>query len=331
MKERSFYQQIIHDKASQGIFGAIPAGYKRTYSNGKREIILEDELVKYVIDVFQMYASGNFSLDTLSETLAEKHSILMTRESMRRIIKNKFYIGIAVIKDAEYLHKLPQFISKDLWDDANSILASYRKKRVAYRGKFFLFRNLIICKVCTNHYTCETHKGFNYYHCSQFKNKEAHKERSYLNERDIIKTLKEVCVRIGANYKVIEKDQAKMRLFFGTVFELFVAEGKKITYKLSEEAHFINFKTLFLPSNMLVVKNPIFNIDHNEPELKIKIKKVCAESDPLLKYCKTSRSIDSIMDKFSLSLSDAQTKLFDLQLANQIIEDESGKWITIKK
>jgi len=95
------------------------SGHTLLYGYGSKDdhtIYVDQEKARDIIEIFEEYATGKFSLDTLAAHLKKKHTIekhaLYERGRLAFILKNKAYCG-----NTEY----PQIISKDLFETCEHI------------------------------------------------------------------------------------------------------------------------------------------------------------------------------------------------------------------
>ena len=149
--------------------------------------------------MFKLYSADNYSLRTLTDKL--KGMGLKSNTNIPKPVgtaliyhslKNTFYYGMMNYKGNLFPHKYAPLISKDLFDLAQQILTGYHKKPFAYASKPYAFRGLIKCAdpACGCTITPETHKGHNYYSCTN--GKKIHAERAYVREEDLLTPIEEV-------------------------------------------------------------------------------------------------------------------------------------------
>lgn len=119
---------------------------------------------------FELYATGQYSLDTLVEEmyrcgLRNRRGGKVTRTSLSLLLNNPFYIGlIRIYRTGEIFsgsHK--PLIRKPLFDRVQQILKG--KTRTKIQKHEFLFRRLFVCKRCGYSLVGERQKGHTYYRC----------------------------------------------------------------------------------------------------------------------------------------------------------------------
>ncbi len=177
-------------KAESGIFpgSRLPLGYKFG-KDGDKSVPVIDEVNKDLpIKMFEYYATGLYSLDSLIERvkadgllrfeLLPKLARLtrMTKSTAHRTLRNPFYYGDFYWKGTLYHGTHKRLIEKDLWDKVQELLNQTDGKnepKSKYGTKPFAFKGLLVCGECGRTVTAEkvvkkTGKQFVYYHCTKF-------------------------------------------------------------------------------------------------------------------------------------------------------------------
>jgi len=321
VKDNQWHKELAHNMAQRGmVTHKPPLGYKIAMIDGIKKAIPDPASSLYVKDLFNYYSTAVYSLDQMVEKLGQKHQIWVSRASVHKILRSKYYIGITTIKEKEYRHDFERLIPIELWEECNRILNSYRKKTTKYRGKKFLFRGCISCFNCGALYTGEQHKGINYYRCSQSKvKKDLHPDRAYLREDAAMEAVIEAVSSTKVNLSLFKDNELRARLFVSSFFSLFAARGKEVVYEVNKENSKYNWnaflKTDGLSGSTNKKSKPIVK------DLKI--------NDPFVRFCQSGKSIDELMAHFKMDISAIQSKLMDYQLNETIEETESGLWQAI--
>ncbi len=109
------------------------------------------------------------------------------------------------VKGELYPHKYEPLISKELFDKVQQVRLGYHKKLFKYAGKPFIFRGMIKCadEQCGCTITAETHKGHNYYSCTNYKR--IHPKRVYVREEDLLSPINEVLKNIRLSDEKIQE------------------------------------------------------------------------------------------------------------------------------
>ena len=167
----------LRDEVRKGFYGRLKQGYyplpaPRGYVNrGKAQVKemhpIEGPLVR---QAFELYATGNFSLVTLSLHLAQLGLVSSTgkplvKDAMSLLLHNPFYMGLMYIRKTgeSFEGKHTPLVSKALFDRVQHILTGRFYPRIEKHE--FLFRRLVKCERCHRSLTGERQKGHVYYRC----------------------------------------------------------------------------------------------------------------------------------------------------------------------
>ncbi len=149
-----------------------PYGYKNmTTPQGTADIIVDEYGMRIVQKMFELYATGAYSMDILCQKLKTEHAIAWPRGYLGKLLSNSFYYGEMLVKGKRYPHRYPQIIAQSLFDQVQQVKDGFNKKPIKYVGKPYLYRGLLRCGDCGLAITPERHKNFAYYHCTQYNGK----------------------------------------------------------------------------------------------------------------------------------------------------------------
>lgn len=154
-----------------------PYGYKNvSLPCGKKTIEINETQAPFVVKIFQEYAKGNNSFQTIAEKMKAAGFPLtsrgksITHRTVEVILKNPFYIGMMNSKNQLRAHKYPTLISEHLFNTVQKVIANHHKAPVQYAGKPILLRGLISCKNCGSSVCGDIKKGkYVYYSCHNSK------------------------------------------------------------------------------------------------------------------------------------------------------------------
>ncbi len=191
----------LNEKASQGEWPARPpVGYR---SNTETKLIEPDpEKGPLVKRLFELYASGQYSLAALSEKANEsglfsRNSTSINKAGIHRILKNPIYYGEFLWKGKRHFGKHKSVITKQLFDDVQTIL-----KRPAQTTKTkirFAYAGLVKCGKCGCSMTPEIKKGkYIYYHCTQYR---GNCDNVYIREEKLGDLLGELLLHIRVGHQ----------------------------------------------------------------------------------------------------------------------------------
>ncbi len=190
--------------------GPIRIGYRSIHLDVekrlRKDIVPDPERAHLIQKLFELYATGNYSITTLWEEMTRlglrglKGQIL-ARSNIELILKDTFYIGIAQSKKyGPYPHYYARLITRELFDRCQAILRARRKRPSMEKAKPFIFKGLATCENCGCLMSPEIKKGrFIYYSCTNAKGV---CKREYVPE----KTLLEPIYDIFESFKNIPAD-----------------------------------------------------------------------------------------------------------------------------
>jgi Site-specific recombinases, DNA invertase Pin homologs len=191
-------------KIKEGVYPSwAPIGYKNVHlDSGKNDIKPDLESGPYIKKLFELYATGEFSLQKLLPVANSYglHGIRLkgklTKEGLRRILSNPLYYGAFRWKSQLYQGKHEPVVTKGLFDRVQSILRN--GDRVRPQKNFFAFKGLLRCRECHCQITAERHTkksgiSFIYYHCTHTKysnhKQQARCSTGYWSEAKLSETL----------------------------------------------------------------------------------------------------------------------------------------------
>lgn len=175
--------------------GKAPIGYMNIEDEkGNRQIVVDPIRSSFVIRMFELYATGNYSLRKIKEEMDKaglksnsKNPTLLTISMIFHTIRNPFYYGLMRVKGELHPHKYPPLITSLLFNKAQAVSAGWHKKPFKYAAKPFILRGMMKCADCGCTITPETSKGHIYYSCTNYH--KFHKTRLYVKEADILEPI----------------------------------------------------------------------------------------------------------------------------------------------
>ena len=149
-----------------------PLGYKTSGEKGRKFHIIDTEKSKFIKRMFSLYATGNYSIKKLAETMAKDgmksdYGNKVIKSRIHQYLTDPFYIGKNRWNGQLYPGKQETFISSEVFEKVQKTLKS--KTTPKYRKHDFLFKSLIRCKECTGLITWEVQKGIVYGHCNHYR------------------------------------------------------------------------------------------------------------------------------------------------------------------
>ena len=147
-----------------------PYGYKTVLYEGHKIHVIDETVGPLIKQMFQLYSSGNHSLESLSLTmyklgLRSTNGKGIVKSRIHRLLRDPFYVGKMVWNDEIYQGKQEPLISIGMFDKVQNMLTS--KNTPKYRKHLFIFKGLAKCCKCGGTITWEIHKGITYGHCNR--------------------------------------------------------------------------------------------------------------------------------------------------------------------
>jgi DNA invertase Pin-like site-specific DNA recombinase len=148
-----------------------PIGYKNVRDESGHSYVVEDKNTSYLIkQMFKLYATGQYSLNSLSEEMAKrglktKRGKMFSAERIKRILRNKFYVGKMVLWGEEVQGKHKPLIDENLFNQVQNILSERKITQEKWQKRDFLLRGLLYCQSCKKKLTAEYHPRGKYYRC----------------------------------------------------------------------------------------------------------------------------------------------------------------------
>jgi len=156
-------------KISKGVWPQwAPIGYTNDL---KSHTIARDEgKAPFVIKLFELYATGRYSLNELKATidtlgLIGQRGKTLSTSRIQRILTNPFYYGNFIYKGEMHEGTHEPIITKKLFDRCQEIMR--RRGRPMPTVRHFALKGLMRCGECGRMITAELQKGHVYYRCTK--------------------------------------------------------------------------------------------------------------------------------------------------------------------
>ncbi|MDB5358537.1 MAG: hypothetical protein JWN24_4990 [Phycisphaerales bacterium] len=186
-------------KVKNGIWPMVaPVGY---VNDKKARIIVPDvERGPLIRKAFELYSTGTYTLDRLSETVnglgltnasgTKFKGKPLSRVQYSRFLQNPIYYGTFCYGGEHYEGKHEPIITKALFDQCQEVMARKSQPKVLDRFKPYLYRGYFRCGECGCFITTETQKGYNYLRCTKRVKKDC--SQPYVREERIAEQITEV-------------------------------------------------------------------------------------------------------------------------------------------
>ncbi len=177
-----FYTNNLSEEVKKGQkakieSGWIPTqpklGYKTIGEKGHKIHVIDKDKAKFIKQMFELYNSGNYTLNKLVEKLEEdgfrhKTGKPLGKSSMHRILSEPFYSGRILWNGKEYDGKHEPIISEEVFDEVQLKLKRHTKGW-QYKIHNHIFKGLIRCGACGCLITWETQKNHHYGRCKGYR------------------------------------------------------------------------------------------------------------------------------------------------------------------
>lgn len=163
----------LDEKAKQGVYpGWAPLGYIN--DTDKKTIELDERRARYIKLAYELYATGDYTLESLQEELHKKglrtkKGIEVTKHGVQTVLKNSFYYGDFVWGGVKYKGSHESIIDKQLFDRVEAVFADKNVSRIRTK-RIFAYKRILKCGYCGRAVTAERQKDvYVYYRCSNPK------------------------------------------------------------------------------------------------------------------------------------------------------------------
>lgn len=194
------------EKAEQKIYPSFAIwGYTNTEINKRKVLIPDPSAAPHVKKMFELYATGNYSLLSLKRKMLEDGMIYRNgknfyKSTVTRILQNEFYTGVFYWKGKKYENAQHEpLISPQLYRQVQAMMKKPTGKYKSHKNEF-VFTNLIQCGVCKFSVTAQIQKKrYVYYHCSGYTKflNQPNCNQSYLREELIDEQISSVIEQIN--------------------------------------------------------------------------------------------------------------------------------------
>jgi DNA invertase Pin-like site-specific DNA recombinase len=170
----------VRTKAGQGLWPSYaPLGYVNTVrADGKRIIVPDVELGAIVTKLFEWFASGEYSLKTLSKKAYEegfhfrKSRGKIPVTTLHKTLRKRIYMGEFDYGGQRYQGNHEPLVTREVWDRVQEILDGRHAKKHRKVTHDFVYSGMVGCGHCGCSLVGEVKKGrYVYYHCTGYRGK----------------------------------------------------------------------------------------------------------------------------------------------------------------
>jgi site-specific DNA recombinase len=306
-------EESIKKILSEGHFpGYAPVGYRNIV--GRRKIVIDEERAPYVIKAFNLFATGDYSLDDVWERIRAEGLTVRTprreerdmvpcrpisRSDLWRMLKNPFYYGQfywgkdGTLWDNRGITKkgprtYPPLITKDLFDKVQEIFAKNRGQRMIRSGKPFLYRGLLECRYCGCTLVGEgkLNGPYIYYRCTYGKRSadpdyymkrfgQKNCPQKYWREEEITQVVQQALADMDFDQAIFDMLREQVT---GEIAERRVATGDELTFLRKQKAELDDEKMRYLKIKWAgkAETDELKDLDRAINETKAKLDKIMA-------------------------------------------------------
>lgn len=242
--------------------GNIALGFKVAPD---KHFVVDEDTAPIVVKIFEMYASGK-TVVQICETLNAQgirtsRGVPFNKNSLRKMLQNKRYIGVYTYKDKEIPGGMPRIIEDDLFYQVQEIMGKNKKAPAHAKARQeYLLTTKLFCGKCRDMMTgikgnSHTGRAYYYYKCNSAKQKKCNKKavqkdyiedlvieecRKQLTPANIDKIAREVvalCERekdtsgLKRIEKLIRENERKQRNLMNAVSECEIESVRKSLYE----------------------------------------------------------------------------------------------------
>lgn len=188
--------------------GLAPTGYMYSVDEqGNKTIMPDPNLAPFITKMFELYATGAYSLRKLQEELTEMGARTKTGKpfaisQLNKILKKPFYCGVMETKYGIVNHYYECLTSPETFRRVQEIIDGYQSKPHKTKAKPFVLKGMITCAHCGCVVTPEIKKKrYVYYSCTNGKGE---CKRTYVREERLLKPLMEYFDHISLSEEQIQ-------------------------------------------------------------------------------------------------------------------------------
>ena len=162
------------EKVAQGWSPRKPlAGYLSIGERRHKTQILDEKMAPLIRRMFELYASGNYSLKALTEIINTEGLRIqgrpMLKSRVHMLLQNPYYYGKILWHGDLYDGKHEPIITKELFDEVQKVMKRQTGSDFQYKKHLPVFKAKVTCSECGGLLTWEKQKGNWYGHCTKYR------------------------------------------------------------------------------------------------------------------------------------------------------------------
>ena len=193
--QSKYYTDSLSENVKRGIRQKLkrgewswfaPTGYLNNPHT--RNIDLDPEKAPIVRKAFELYSTGEYTLDAIKDFLKvqglrSRTGKAMGKAAVQIMLRNPIYYGVMRAKGEYHEGSFRPLISKSLFEKCQSVMSDRGKPRKGTQNNF-PFTGWLKCSNCGCAITAQQQKGHHYYHCT--KKKGPCPAKGYLREEKLL-------------------------------------------------------------------------------------------------------------------------------------------------
>ena len=186
----------IRQKIRNGVYsGPAPVGYLNDPL--ARTIVVDKDKAPLVRKMFELYATGNYTIDRLTDTMnslgfATRNGKPLHLSKCQAILANPFYYGLMRYWGELFEASHEPIITKKLFEKCQEIMRKRGKPRKA--GHYIALRGFMRCGECGRAITAEVQKGHTYYRCTK---RQRYCSQKYAREEALEKQINDIFQKVS--------------------------------------------------------------------------------------------------------------------------------------
>jgi DNA invertase Pin-like site-specific DNA recombinase len=170
----------VRTKAAQGLWPSYaPLGYLNTVRSDCKRIVVPDPVLGPIVtQLFEWFATGEFSLKALASKAYQegfrfrKSQGKVPVTTLHKMLRKRIYTGDFDYGGATYVGSHEPLVTRDVWDRVQEILDGRHAKKHRKVTHDFVYSGMVRCGHCGCSMVGEVKKGrYVYYHCTGYRGK----------------------------------------------------------------------------------------------------------------------------------------------------------------
>lgn len=245
-----------------------PAPFGYYNDKGSKTIGVVKKNAKYILRAFELYKSGGYTLNEISNILYSEGLRTITggkvyKGKIHKLLGNRFYCGIMERDGKMYHGKHTPIIPLSLFDQVQEVL--HTRKHPRPKKHFYSARGFLTCASCRCALTGDTKKGYIYYYCTNGKGS-CIQHKKYLRSEYVDKLLSTLFLKLKFDVDDIEM----MAMAFKEKHQIKNNYVQTSLDRLSDEIKCLLNKELALVDGFTrgLIREEVYSLKMNEVENK---------------------------------------------------------------